>query len=134
MDYNEILDKQYWEEILSDLDRKDSNSARRYRRYNRSLEAMGEKTVIKERKQYQFAVDEYKAFDALLGFMDTIENEKLLKALKKLKPVELQIIIYRFEHKMQVSEIAKVLNRGVSTVSERLGRILYGLISEMEKK
>lgn len=134
MDNNEILDKQYWKEILSDLDRKDSNSARRYRRYNRSLEAMGEKTVIKERKQHQFAVDEYKAFDALLSFMDTIENEKLLKALKKLKPVELQIIIYRFDHKMQVSEIAKVLNRGVSTVSERLGRILDRLISEMEKK
>jgi DNA-directed RNA polymerase specialized sigma24 family protein len=35
---------------------------------------------------------------------------------------------------MQVSEIAKVLNRGVSTVSERLGRILDRLISEMEKK
>lgn len=51
---------------------------------------------------------------------------------KALKPVELQIIIYRFEYKMQVAEIAKKLNKGVSTVSERLGRILCKLVKELK--
>lgn len=58
-----------------------------------------------------------------MSFIDGIENEKLLRALKSLKPVELEIIKCRFEHKMQVAEIAKKLGKGVSTVSERLGRI-----------
>ncbi len=132
MDNKEILDKQYWDEVLSDLDRKDDNAARRYRRYNKSLEAMGEKTVIKERSS-QVIDDEFQTFEAIMNFIDTIDNEKLLKALKALKPVELQIITYRFAHKMQVAEIAKKINKGVSTVSERLGRILCKLIKEIEK-
>lgn len=114
------------------MNREDENSARRYRRYNKSLEAMVEKTVIMERRQ-QHTDDEYKAFNALFSFIDAIDNEKLLVALKKLKPIELQIIILRFEYKMQVSEIAKALDKGVSTISERLGRITDKLILEIRK-
>ena len=131
MDSNEILDKQYWDKVLSDLDKRDNNSARRYRRYNKSLDAMGEKTVIKEYTQLDTDY-EYGAFEVLMDFMDTIGNEKLLSVLKALKPVELQIIIYRFEYKMQVAEIAKELNKGVSTVSERLGRILCKLVKGLK--
>lgn len=129
MDFINNDDKNYWEQVLMRMNREDDNSARRYRRYNNSLEAMGEKTVINESRQY--ADGECRAFDALLSFIETIDNEKLLVALKKLKPIELQIIILRFEYKMQVSEIAKALDKGVSTISERLGRIMDKLILEM---
>lgn len=132
MDFINNDDKNYWEQVLMKMNREDDNSARKYRRHNKSLEAMGEKTVITERRQ-QHMDDEYKAFDALLGFIDTIDNEKLLTALKKLKPIELQIIMFRFEHKMQVSEIAKALDKGNSTISERLGRIMDKLINELNK-
>ena len=132
MNNKEILDKQYWDEVINELDKKDNNSARRHRRYNKSLEAMGEKTVMKEGSK-QYTDNEFIAFDAIMNFIDTIENEKLLKALKALKSDELQIIIYRFVHKMHISEIAKVLNKGVSTVSERLGRIICKIIKEMSR-
>ncbi|MCX7748263.1 MAG: hypothetical protein N2645_15455 [Clostridia bacterium] len=131
MDNYEILNKDYWDEILSDLERKAENLDRKYRRYNNSLEAMGENTVIKERNIYYFAVDDYKASEDLQSILDTIENDNLLKALKKLKPIELQIIIYRFQYEMKIKDISKVLNKCESTVSERLGKILDKLILSM---
>jgi hypothetical protein len=48
MDFLNNDDKNYWEQILMKMNREDDNSARRYRRYSNSLEAMGEKTVTME--------------------------------------------------------------------------------------
>ena len=132
MDSNEILESQYWEELLFAMDRKDDSSFRRYRRYNKSLEAMGEKLVERECFR-RYIDDEIKAFEAIWGFIDIVENEKLLKALNNLQPLELQIVNLRFVHRMQVSEIAKEIDKGVSTVSERIGRIIRKLNSELER-
>jgi DNA-directed RNA polymerase specialized sigma subunit len=134
MNKNEILDKQYWDEVLSGLDRKDDNSARRYRRYNKSLESMGDNILDTLIAKKDFSDDTYDEFESIMGFIESIDNERLYKGLKKLKPVELQMIIYRFDGNLKTADIVDRIGRGVSTVSERIQRILKKLIEEIDKK
>jgi len=64
-------------------------------------------------------IDNIEAFDVI----DKIEDERLLNALKQLKEAELELIMLYAIKGMQVQEIAKLKNRSVSTISEKLTRI-----------
>lgn len=126
--------REYWDKLISDLDRLENNSTRRYRRHNISLNDVGERIVSMEKNQQQLLENERKAFGVLLDFMDNIENENLFKLLKKLKPIELKILIYRFNCKMKIGEIAIRLNRTENTISERLTRLVAKLKTKLVKK
>ncbi len=65
------------------------------------------------------------------GFLDSIENEKLLLELKRLSPKELKLLELKFYNEYSNDEIAKELNYTDRTTYVMLNRIINKLKRSM---
>ncbi len=135
MDNFDIIDKHYWEQILTQLNRMDDNSARRYRRYNKSLDAMGEKTIVNEssRSGCMFEDENNKTYHNL-GFLQSIENDVLYNSLSGLNSNEILIILFVYDKGLTFNDIAAIMNSNYDTVQKRHYRAIDKLKKNLLKK
>ena len=120
MDNFEIADKHYWEQILTTLNKNDDNFERRYRRYNKSFEVMGAKTVSKEASRIAYIFeDKNSQADCSMGFLQNIDSEKLYHLLSGLNSNEMLIILFVYEKGLNFNDIATIMNSSYDTVQKR---------------
>ncbi|MCT4687542.1 sigma-70 family RNA polymerase sigma factor [Vallitalea sp.] len=121
---NELLN------IIDLEDKKEMNQKRRYYRHNVSYEQLQDQHFYYNTKTLQTNDD---IIDSILDFSETIENIDLYKALKKLKPCDIEIIKMRYVNQLSFKEIAEQLNMKEDTVGKRHRRALDKLRKDIFK-
>jgi DNA-directed RNA polymerase specialized sigma24 family protein len=133
MDNKENRDRYLWHDIRAEGEKKEKNQDRVYYRHNRPFESMGEQNVLDQSLAYDESIDESRDFIDRLNFLDIVENEDLFSALKKLKKIDIDIIVLRYRNGFSFKDIAVRLNMAYDTVKKRHIRVLAKLREYMDK-
>jgi DNA-directed RNA polymerase specialized sigma24 family protein len=133
MDNKENRDRYLWHDIRAEGEKKEKNQDRVYYRHNRPFESMGEQNVLDQSLAYDESIDESRDFIDRLNFLDIVENEDLFSALKKLKRIDIEIIVLRYRNGFSFKDIAVRLNMAYDTVKKRHIRVLAKLREYMDK-
>jgi len=133
MDNKENQNRNLWQDIKAEDDKREKNQDKVYYRHNRPFESMGEQNVLDQSSAYDKSVDESKDFIERLNFLDIIENEELLAALKKFKKLDIEIIVLRYRYGFSLKDIAKKINITYETVKKRHTRVLTRLKEFLDK-
>jgi DNA-directed RNA polymerase specialized sigma24 family protein len=133
MNKKEILDEQFWKSVKEEEDKKERNQSQVFYRHNRPFESMGEQNVIDQSSIYENSVVDSKFFNEYMGFLDILENQKLFKSLKKLKKLDMDIIVLRYRYGQEFKDIAKKINIMNDSVKKRHIRVLAKLKIILEK-
>ena len=100
------MDYEYWTKTINEEDRKINNANRRFRYHCYSLESMSEELIYQERSLFPHNDFTTELFNE--DFIDTVQNEKLAKALRRLTDRQKQAIKLAFWEGYQYKEIAAV--------------------------
>lgn len=114
------MDYEYWTRTINEQDRKINNANRRFCYHCYSLESMSEELIYQERSifpQNDFTIELFNE-----DFIDTVQNEKLAKALRHLTDRQQQGIELAFWEGYQYKEIAKIFQRSPAAVTLMLKR------------
>lgn len=84
------MDYEYWTKTINEEDRKINNANRRFRYHCYSLESMSEELIYQERSLFPHNDFTTELFNE--DFIDTVQNEKLAKALRRLTDRQKQAI------------------------------------------
>ena len=98
------MDYEYWTKTINEEDRKINNANRRFRYHCYSLESMSEELIYQERSLFPHNDFTTELFNE--DFIDTVQNEKLAKALRHLTDRQQQAIKLAFWEGYQYKEIA----------------------------
>lgn len=88
------MDYEYWTKTINEEDRKINNANRRFRYHCYSLESMSEELIYQERSLFPHNDFTTELFNE--DFIDTVQNEKLAKALRRLTDRQKQAIKLAF--------------------------------------
>ncbi|WP_370775375.1 RNA polymerase sigma factor [Holdemania massiliensis] len=119
------MDYEYWTKTINEEDRKINNANRRFRYHCYSLESMSEELIYQERSifpQNDFTIELFNE-----DFIDTVQNEKLAKALRHLTDRQQQAIKLAFWEGYQYKEIAEIFQCSPAAVTLLLKRAFQRL-------
>lgn len=114
------MDYEYWTKTINEEDRKINNANRRFRYHCYSLESMSEELIYQERSifpQNDFTIELFNE-----DFIDTVQNEKLAKALRRLTERQRQVIELHFWQGYQYKEIAVIMCCSPVAVTQTMQR------------
>lgn len=109
------MDYEYWTKTINEEDRKINNANHRFRYHCYSLESMSEELIYQERSLFPHNDFTTELFNE--DFIDTVQNEKLAKALRRLTDRQKQAIKLAFWEGYQYKEIAAVFQCSPSAVT-----------------
>ena len=119
------MDYEYWTKTINEEDRKINNANRRFRYHCYSLESMSEELIYTERSLFPHNDFTTELFNE--DFIDTVQNEKLAKALRRLTDRQKQAIKLAFWEGYQYKEIAAVFQCSPAAVTLLLQRAFHRL-------
>ena len=119
------MDYEYWTKTINEEDRKINNANRRFRYHCYSLESMSEELIYQERSLFPHNDFTTELFNE--DFIDTVQNEKLAKALRRLTDRQKQAIKLAFWEGYQYKEIAAVFQWSPAAVTRLLQRAFHRL-------
>ena len=119
------MDYEYWTKTINEEDRKINNANRRFRYHCYSLESMSEELIYQERSLFPHNDFTTELFNE--DFIDTVQNEKLAKALRRLTDRQKQAIKLAFWEGYQYKEIAAVFQCRPAAVTLLLQRAFHRL-------
>lgn len=119
------MDYEYWTKTINEEDRKINNANRRFRYHCNSLESMSEELIYQERSLFPHKDFTTELFNE--DFIDTVQNEKLAKALRRLTDRQKQAIKLAFWEGYQYKEIAAVFQCSPAAVTLLLQRAFHRL-------
>ena len=119
------MDYEYWTKTINEEDRKINNANRRFRYHCYSLESMSEELIYQERSLFPHNDFTTELFNE--DFIDTVQNEKLAKALRRLTDRQKQAIKLAFWEGYQYKEIAAVFQCSPAVVTLLLQRAFHRL-------
>lgn len=119
------MDYEYWTKTINEEDRKINNANRRFRYHCNSLESMSEELIYQERSLFPHNDFTTELFNE--DFIDTVQNEKLAKALHRLTDRQKQAIKLAFWEGYQYKEIAAVFQCSPAAVTLLLQRAFHRL-------
>ena len=119
------MDYEYWTKTINEEDRKINNANRRFRYHCYSLESMCEELIYQERSLFPHNDFTTELFNE--DFIDTVQNEKLAKALRRLTDRQKQAIKLAFWEGYQYKEIAAVFQCSPAAVTLLLQRAFHRL-------
>lgn len=119
------MDYEYWTKTINEEDRKINNANRRFRYHCYSLESMSEELIYQERSLFPHNDFTTELFNE--DFIDTVQNEKLAKALRRLTDRQKQAIKLAFWEGYQYKEIATVFQCSPAAVTLLLQRAFHRL-------
>ena len=120
-----------WAASLKNEDRIIANSDRRFRYHCYSLESMSEELTYKERSIY--IQDDFTEQLMVEDFIDTVRNERLADALRRLTKRQQLIIELHYWKGYKLREIAVILGCAPNTVSQVLAHARHALKRAMTK-
>ena len=126
-----MLHSEYWHLILKNENRIIHNSDRKYRYHCKSLESMGEELVYLERSRFCDA--DPMEYLLMQDFIDTVRNERLADALRRLTKRQQLIIELHYWKGYKLREIAVILGCAPNTVSQVLAHARHALQRAMTK-
>ena len=119
------MDYEYWTKTINEEDRKINNANRRFRYHCNSLESMSEELIYQERSLFPHNDFTTELFNE--DFIDTVQNEKLAKALRRLTDRQKQAIKLAFWEGYQYKEIVAVFQCSPAAVMLLLQRAFHRL-------
>ena len=119
------MDYEYWTKTINEEDRKINNANRRFRYHCNSLESMSEELIYQERSLFPHNDFTTELFNE--DFIDTVQNEKLAKALRRLTDRQKQANKLAFWEGYQYKEIAAVFQCSPAAVTLLLQRAFHRL-------
>lgn len=119
------MDYEYWTKTINEEDRKINNANHRSRYHCYSLESMSEELIYQERSLFPHNDFTTELFNE--DFIDTVQNEKLAKALRRLTDRQKQAIKLAFWEGYQYKEIAAVFQCSPAAVTLLLQRAFHRL-------
>ena len=119
------MDYEYWTKTINEEDRKINNANRRFRYHCNSLESMSEELIYQERSLFPHNDFTTELFNE--DFIDTVQNEKLAKALRRLTDRQKQAIKLAFWEGYQYKEIVAVFQCSPAAVTLLLQRAFHRL-------
>ena len=119
------MDYEYWTKTINEEDRKINNANRRFRYHCYSLESMSEELIYHERSLFPHNDFTTELFNE--DFIDTVQNEKLAKALRRLTDRQKQAIKLAFWEGYQYKEIVAVFQCSPAAVTLLLQRAFHRL-------
>lgn len=119
------MDYEYWTKTINEEDRKINNANRRFRYHCNSLESMSEELIYQEHSLFPHNDFTTELFNE--DFIDTVQNEKLAKALRRLPDRQKQAIKLAFGEGYQYKEIAAVFQCSPAAVTLLLQRAFHRL-------
>lgn len=119
------MDYEYWTKTINEEDRKINNANRRFRYHCYSLESMSEELIYQERSLFPHNDFTTELFNE--DFIDTVQNEKLAKALRRLTDRQKQAIKLAFWEGYQYKEIVAVFQCSPAAVTLLLQRAFHRL-------
>ena len=119
------MDYEYWTKTINEEDRKINNANSRFRYHCNSLESMSEELIYQERSLFPHNDFTTELFNE--DFIDTVQNEKLAKALRRLTDRQKQAIKLAFWEGYQYKEIAAVFQCSPAAVTLLLQRAFHRL-------
>lgn len=115
------------EVVLNEEMKNEKNQKRRYYRHNISYEYLEEKHFYcKDNTSYTNSI-----IDSMLEFQETIEDDALYQAFRKLNEKDIEIIKLRYIEQLTFKEIALELNTKEDTVGKRHRRAISKLKKEI---
>ncbi len=126
------MDYEYWTKTINEEDRKINNANRRFRYHCYSLESMSEELIYQERSLFPHNDFTTELFNE--DFIDTVQNEKLAKALRRLTDRQKQAIKLAFWEGYQYKEIAAVFQCSPAAVTLLLQRAFHRLREYLNEK
>lgn len=119
---------QLWDKVIFDLNREAENADRRYRRYNKSYDAMGENVIQRLSTRFDNRLSDTDSMDQVAtDFCNNIENDWLFHALTGLNSDEMFTIFLVYDKGLSFSEIALVMNTNYDSVQKRHYRTIKKL-------
>ena len=119
------MDYEYWTKTINEEDRKINNANRRFRYHCYSLESMSEELIYQERSLFPHNDFTTELFNE--DFIDTVQNEKLAKALRRLTDRQKQAIKLAFWEGYQYKEIPAVFQCSPAAVTLLFPRAFHRL-------
>ena len=119
------MDYEYWTKTINEEDRKINNANRRFRYHCYSLESMSEELIYQERSLFPHNDFTIELFNE--DFIDTVQNEKLAKALRRLTDRQKQAIKLAFWEGYQYKEIAAVFQCSPAAITLLFPRAFHRL-------
>jgi RNA polymerase sigma factor (sigma-70 family) len=119
---------QLWDKVIFDLNREEENADRRYRRYNKSYDAIGENVIQRLSTRFNNRLSDIDSMDRVTtDFCNNIENDWLFYALTGLNSDEMFTIFLVYDKGLSFSEIAMVTNTNYDSVQKRHYRAIKKL-------
>ena len=119
------MDYEYWTKTINEEDRKINNANHRFRYHCYSLESMSEELIYQEHSLFPHNDFTTELFNE--DFIDTVQNEKLAKALRRLTDRQKQAIKLAFGEGYQYKEIAAVFQCSPAAVTLLFPRAFHRL-------
>lgn len=119
------MNYEYWTKTINEEDRKINNANHRFRYHCYSLESMSEELIYQEHSLFPHNDFTTELFNE--DFIDTVQNEKLAKALRRLTDRQKQAIKLAFWEGYQYKEIAAVFQCSPAAVTLLLQRAFHRL-------